>query len=75
MTMLKIQKSSRKNKKYMVKVRGKTIHFGDPNLTIKRNNPTRRKAFNSRFRCSTPGPDTKARFWACKAWNPKTKLP
>lgn len=73
--MGKIQRSNRKNKKYMVKVGNDTIHFGDPNLRIKRNNPQRKEAFDKRFNCSNPGPKTKARFWACEAWKPDTELP
>jgi hypothetical protein len=44
------------------------VNFGDPNMTIKKNNPERRKSFRARMRCDNPGPKFKARYWACKAW-------
>lgn len=45
------------------------VNFGDPNMTIKKNDPERRKSFRARHRCDTdPAPRWKARFWACKSW-------
>lgn len=44
------------------------VNFGDPNMTIKKDIPARRKSFRARMRCDTPGPKWKARYWACKAW-------
>ena len=44
------------------------VNFGDPNMTIKKNIPERRKSFRARMRCDSPGPKYKARYWACKAW-------
>jgi len=44
------------------------VNFGDPNMTIKKNNPVRRKSFRARHNCDDPGPKTKARYWSCKAW-------
>lgn len=44
------------------------VNFGDPNMEIKRDDPNRRKNFRARHRCETPGPKTKARYWACKTW-------
>lgn len=45
------------------------VNFGDPNMTIKKNIPERRKNFRARHHCDTnPGPKWKARYWACKAW-------
>jgi hypothetical protein len=61
-------------KKFKVYVRnpatGKTIkvNFGDPNMTIKKSNPKRRKSFRARHNCSNPGPRTKARYWSCRKW-------
>jgi hypothetical protein len=46
----------------------KIVRFGDPNMTIKKNNPARRKSFRARHKCANPGPKTKARYWSCKAW-------
>ena len=44
------------------------VNFGDPGLSIKRDNPARRKNFRARHNCDNPGPKTKARYWACKTW-------
>jgi len=44
------------------------VNFGDKNMTIKKNIPARRKSFRARHNCDTPGPNTKARYWSCKAW-------
>lgn len=46
----------------------KIVRFGDPNMTIKKNIPSRRKSFRARHNCANPGPKTKARYWSCKAW-------
>ena len=46
----------------------KKVNFGDPNMTIKKNNPARRKSFRARHNCENPGPRTKAKFWSCRAW-------
>lgn len=46
----------------------KIVRFGDPNMTIKKSNPARRKSFRARHKCANPGPKTKARYWSCKAW-------
>lgn len=44
------------------------VNFGDPNMKIKKNIPSRRKSFRARHNCSNPGPKYKARYWSCKAW-------
>ena len=44
------------------------VNFGDPNMTIKKNIPARRKSFRARHNCDDPGPKTKARYWSCKQW-------
>lgn len=47
------------------------VEFGDPNMTIKKDNPARRKSFRARHGCddsSVPKPKDKARYWSCKAW-------
>ncbi len=46
----------------------KKVNFGDPNMSIKKSNPKRRKSFRARHNCSNPGPRTKARYWSCRAW-------
>lgn len=44
------------------------VEFGDPNMTIKKHIPARRKSFRARHNCDNPGPRTKARYWSCKSW-------
>jgi hypothetical protein len=53
------------------------VNFGDPNLSIKRDDPDRRRSFRARHHCDTnPGPKWKARYWSCKYWSrtPTTEL-
>ena len=45
------------------------VNFGDPNMTIKKNIPARRKSFRARHGCDVdPGPRWKAKYWSCRAW-------
>jgi hypothetical protein len=44
------------------------VNFGDPDRSIKRDNPERRKNFRARHNCDNPGPRTKARYWSCRNW-------
>jgi hypothetical protein len=44
------------------------VNFGDPHLSIKRDQPNRRKNFRARHNCDSPGPRTKARYWSCRNW-------
>ena len=44
------------------------LNFGDPNMTIKKHIPARRKSFRARHNCDDPGPRTMARYWSCKKW-------
>jgi hypothetical protein len=46
----------------------KKVNFGDPNMTIKKDNPARRRSFRARHNCDNPGPKDKPRYWSCKAW-------
>jgi len=63
--------STRSDKKYMRCVRSdgklKRIHYGDPNLRIKKSNPKKRKSFRARHKCSTAKPGT-PRYYSCKNW-------
>jgi len=65
------QASTRSDKKYMrcTRVGGKLkrVHYGDPNLRIKKSNPKRRKSFRARHKCSTAKPGT-AKYFSCKNW-------
>lgn len=65
------QSSSRPSKKYMrcARVDGKLkrVHYGDPNLRIKKSNPKKRKSFRARHKCSSAKPGT-AKYFSCKNW-------
>ena len=66
------QSSSRSDKKYMRCVKTKSgykrVHYGDPNLRIKKSNPKKRKSFRARHRCSQKKDKTSAGYWSCKNW-------
>ena len=47
------------------------VTFGDPNMSIKRDNPERRKSYRARHGCDSPGPKWKANYWSCKMWSAK----
>lgn len=77
----KIQRTPGGPKKFMVKVKDpstgnvKTVRFGDPNMSIKRDDPKRRASFRARHHCDTnPGPRTKARYWSCRQWRSGSKV-
>ena len=64
-------------KKYKVYVKNDKgnvvkVEFGDPNMSIKRDDPERRKSFRARHNCDNPGPKWKARYWSCKFWSTKS---
>ena len=52
----------------------KKVTFGDPNMSIKRDSPERRKSFRARHNCDNPGPKTKARYWSCFQWRAGAKV-
>jgi len=61
------------SKKFVVKAcqdgKEKIIRFGDPNMTIKKDQPGRRKSFRARHKCDTDPPSKmSARYWSCKKW-------
>ncbi len=60
----------KKSKVYVKNEKGNVVkvNFGDPNMSIKRDDPARRRSFRARHNCDNPGPRTKARYWSCKAW-------
>ena len=68
-----IRTSENPNKKFKVYVKNEkgkvvVVRFGDPNMSIKRDNPERRKSFRARHNCDNPGPKWKARYWSCFQW-------
>ena len=67
------------SKKFYVYVKDgdkiKKVSFGDTTgLSIKRDDPARRKSFRARHRCDTPGPKTMARYWSCYQWRAGAKV-
>ena len=66
-------------KKYYVYVKDgdkvKKVSFGDTTgLSIKRDDPARRRSFRARHNCDNPGPKTKARYWSCYQWRAGAKV-
>ena len=66
-------------KKYKVYVKNDKgnvvkVEFGDPNMSIKRDDPERRKSFRARHNCDNPGPKWKARYWSCYQWRGSAKV-
>ncbi len=68
----KPKRSRTKTKKFAVlaKVGSKVrlIRFGDANMTIKKDQPARRKSFRARHKCATAKDKLTARYWSCKKW-------
>lgn len=56
--------------------RVKKISFGDPNLSIKRDSPERRKSFRARHKCDKPEGKNRctARYWSCYQWRAGAKV-
>ena len=46
----------------------KIVRFGDPKMSIKKDQPARRSNFRSRHNCDTAKDKFSARYWSCKAW-------
>jgi hypothetical protein len=72
-----MQGDVKKFKVYVKNDKGKVVkvNFGfggksakGKRMTIKKNNPQRRKSFRARHNCDNPGPRWKPRYWACKTW-------
>jgi hypothetical protein len=65
-----MQGDVKKSKVYVKNANGNVVkvNFGDKDMTIKKNNPERRKSFRARHHCESPGPKTSAKYWSCRAW-------
>lgn len=46
----------------------KLVRFGDPDMSIKKDQPGRRSNFRARHSCDTANDKFSARYWSCKAW-------
>jgi hypothetical protein len=44
------------------------VNFGDPNLSIKRDDPKRRKSFRARHKCDQQKDKTTPAYWSCYQW-------
>ena len=75
-----IRTSENPNKKFKVYVKNEkgkvvVVRFGDPNMSINRDDPGARKNFRARHQCDTnPGPKWKARYWSCFQWRAGSKV-
>lgn len=60
----------KKSAVYVKNKEGKVIivRFGDPEMTIKKSNPERRKSFRARHNCSDKDDPTTPGYWSCAAW-------
>lgn len=63
-------------KKYKVYVKNDSgnvvkVNFGDKGLSIKRDDPTRRRSFRARHKCSQKKDRTSAGYWSCRMWSSK----
>jgi hypothetical protein len=50
------------------------VRFGDPEMSIKRDDPERRKNFRARHNCDTATDKTTPRYWSCRFWEKGTKV-
>jgi len=68
----KPKRTPNKSKKFAVLAKeGDTVRlvrFGDPNMTIKKNIPARRKSFRARHKCDEKKSKLSAGYWSCKKW-------
>jgi hypothetical protein len=56
-------------KKFAVCVDGQIVRFGDPGLSIKRDQPGRLKNFRARHGCDKGGiPRNTPKYWSCQMW-------
>jgi hypothetical protein len=64
-------------KKYKVFVKNpktgnvKKVSFGDKGMSIKRDDPERKKSFRARHKCDQKKDKTSAGYWACRTWSNK----
>lgn len=65
-----MQGDVKKFKVYVKNEKGNVVkvNFGQKGMSIKKNNPARRKAYRARHNCDNPGPRDKANYWSCRNW-------
>ncbi len=65
------------NKKFGVYVKSKQtgkivkVTFGDPELSIKRDDPERKVNFRARHNCEDAKDKTSPKYWSCRMWSSK----
>lgn len=65
------------NKKFGVYVKSKQtgkiikVTFGDPNLSIKRDDPERKASFRARHNCKDAKDKMSPKYWSCRMWSSK----
>jgi hypothetical protein len=65
-----MQGDVKKFKVYVKNEKGNVVkvNFGQKGMSIKKNDPERRRSFRARHNCDNPGPRDKARYWSCRKW-------
>lgn len=46
----------------------KLVRFGDPSMSVKKDQPARRRSFRARHKCDSKPSKLTARYWSCKRW-------
>jgi len=66
----------KKFKVYVKNAKGKVVvvRFGDPNMSIKRDDPGRRKNFRARHNCDDKKDKTTPGYWSCYQWRAGAKV-
>jgi len=64
----------KKYKVYVKNAKGNVVkvEFGDPNMSIQRDDPAARKSFRARHNCDQKKDKTTAGYWSCKFWSTKS---
>ena len=65
-----MQGDVKKFKVYVKNPKGNVVkvNFGQKGMSIKKDDPARRRSFRARHNCDSPGPRTSARYWSCRKW-------
>ena len=50
------------------------VRFGDQQMSIKRDDPERRKSFRARHQCDIAKDKTTPRYWSCRFWEAGTSV-
>jgi len=74
-----IRTSENPNKKFKVYTMGKNgkvivVRFGDPNMSINRDDPKARASFRARHKCDQKKDKTTAGYWSCYQWRAGSKV-